>query len=402
MFEIRGKYNTALCYAEIIEEEAIEQLQRMVDQEFTAGSRLRIMPDVHAGHGCTIGTTMTVKDKAVPNFVGVDIGCGMYTVELGNQEIDFAAVDAAAHAMPSGFHVWESEREFFPLEDLRCFDRLENIGRLRKSLGTLGGGNHFIEIDRSEDGRYYLIIHSGSRNLGKQVAEYYQETAVNQHSGRKDYLVERDELIARLKAEGRQKEIQGALQELQVSWLAKKPDMPADLCYLYGELFRDYMHDIEICQRFARRSRELMAEFIMQSAGLSAVSAFHTIHNYIDTEEMVLRKGAISAHRGELVLIPLNMKDGCILAVGKGNPEWNESAPHGAGRVMSRTRARHVLSLQDYQDEMQGIYTTSVNAETLDEAPQAYKPQEAILNVINETVEVREILKPVYNFKASE
>ena len=400
MIEIKGKINTAICYASVIEEEAIEQIRRMCDYEFTAGSRIRIMPDVHAGKGCTIGTTMTVVDKAVPNIVGVDIGCGMYTVDLGKADVDFEKVDAAAHFIPSGMNVWEGRQERFDLLDLRCYRSLKDAKRLERSLGTLGGGNHFIEIDEAADGTKYLIIHSGSRNLGKQVAEYYQQLAVELHSGKETYFKARDEIIRTYKEQGRRNEIEGALKKL--AWEKKEMTIPEDLCYLYGTWLEDYLHDVEICQRFARRSRELMAEILMQRSGLAGGEAFHTIHNYIDTDEMILRKGAIAAHAGEKVLIPINMRDGSVLAIGKGNPEWNYSAPHGAGRILSRRAAKEKLSLEEYRETMKGVYTTSVNESTLDEAPMAYKSLEDIIDVIRETVDIIDVMKPIYNFKASE
>lgn len=400
MFEIKGKVNTALCYAKVVEPEAIEQIRRMCDYPFTEGSRIRIMPDVHAGKGCTIGTTMTVTDKAVPNVVGVDIGCGMYTVDLGMQKIDFEALDEACHYVPSGRNTWEGRIERFDLEQLRCYRSLKDTRRLGRSLGTLGGGNHFIEVDRGSDGRVYLVIHTGSRNLGKQVAEYYQGLAVELHKGKEDYLRKKDALIAEYKAAGRRKEIQAALKALH--WNSHEADMPEDLCFLYGEYLEDYLHDVEICQAFAGRSRELIAQVLLNRTGLKGGEGFHTIHNYIDTEEMILRKGAVAAHAGQRLLIPINMRDGSILAKGLGNPEWNYSAPHGAGRLMSRTKAREALDLQEYERVMAGVYTTSVNAATLDEAPMAYKSLDDILDVIEASVDVIDILKPIYNFKASD
>ena len=399
MMEIKGQVNTAVCFAKVIEDEAIEQIRRMCDYEFTAGSQIRIMPDVHAGKGCTIGTTMTVKDKAVPNIVGVDIGCGMYTVNLGQVEIDMEQMDAAAHFIPSGLNVWEGRKEHFDLLGLRCYRGLKDAKRLERSLVTLGGGNHFIEIDQAADGTKYLVIHSGSRNLGKQVAEFYQRLAIELNKGKEEYFAKRDALIAEYKAAGRRNEIQAALKALK--WEAREATIPEDLCFVYGQYLEDYLHDVEICQRFARRSRELMAEIILQRLGIEAVDAFHTIHNYIDTDEMILRKGAIAAHRGEKVLIPINMRDGSVLAIGKGNPDWNFSAPHGAGRIMSRTAAKENLNLDEYRREMEGIYTTSVNEATLDEAPMAYKSLSDIIDVIQESVDVIEVLKPIYNFKAN-
>ena len=399
MIEIKGKVNTAICFAKVIEDVAIDQIQRMCDYPFTENSRIRIMPDVHAGKGCTIGTTMTVIDKAVPNVVGVDIGCGMYTVNLGNSEIDMEQMDAAAHFIPSGTDVWEGRKERFNLLDLRCYRELKDVKRLERSLGTLGGGNHFIEIDQALDGTKYLVIHSGSRNLGKQVAEHYQQLATDLNQGKEEYYTKRDALIAEYKAAGRRNEIQAALKELH--WKAREATIPEDLCYVYGKYLEDYLHDVEICQKFARRSRELMAEIILGRLSLTALDAFHTIHNYIDTEEMILRKGAIAAHDGERVLIPINMRDGSVLAVGRGNPEWNYSAPHGAGRILSRTEAKETLDLEEYRREMVGVYTTSVNEKTLDEAPMAYKSLSDIIDVISESVDIIEVLKPIYNFKAN-
>ena len=399
MLEIKGKVNTAVCYAKVVEDEAIEQIRRMCDYEFTEGSRVRIMPDVHAGKGCTIGTTMTITDKAVPNIVGVDIGCGMYTVTLGKGDIDFEKLDEAAHFVPSGMNVWEGRQERFDLTALRCYRSLRDTKRLERSLGTLGGGNHFIEVDRAEDGTNYLVIHSGSRNLGKQVAEIYQQLAIDLNKGKETYFQERDAIIREYKAAGRRKEIQAALEA--ISWNKREATMPEDLCFLYGSYLEDYLFDVEICQTFARRNREKIAEVLLDRTGMSGTDSFHTIHNYIDTEEMILRKGAIAAHEGKKVLIPINMRDGSVLAVGKGNPEWNYSAPHGAGRIMSRKKAKENLDMDDYKREMEGIYTTSVNEATLDEAPMAYKSLEDIIDVIKESVTVIDIMKPIYNFKAN-
>ena len=401
MLEIKGKVNTAICYASVIEEEAIEQVRRMCDYEFTAGSKVRIMPDVHVGEGCTIGTTMTVIDKIVPNVVGVDIGCGMYTVNLGKIEIDFEKLDEACHFVPSGRKVWEGRQEHFELQQLKCFRELKDSKRLERSLGTLGGGNHFVEVDKAADGTKYLVIHSGSRNLGKQVAEIYQRLAVDLNRGMGEYFEQRDEIIRSYKEQGRRSEIQAALKEIEWKKVSSPTSVPEDLCYLYGKYFEDYLADVEICQRFAKRNREMIAEIILKRCGITALDAFHTIHNYIDTDEMILRKGAIAAHKGEKVLIPINMRDGSVLAVGKGNSEWNYSAPHGAGRVMSRMEACKSLSLEEYKKAMEGIYTTSVNEDTLDEAPMAYKSLSDIMDVIEESVEVIEVLKPIYNFKAN-
>lgn len=400
--EIKGKVNTALCYAKVVEEEAIGQIRRMCDYAIAEDSKIRIMPDVHAGKGCTIGTTMTITDKVVPNVVGVDIGCGMYTVNLGKDDVDFEKLDEAAHFIPSGREVWEGRQERFDLTDLHCYRELKDAKRLARSLGTLGGGNHFIEIDEATDGTKYLIIHSGSRNLGKQVAELYQKLAINLNRGYGEYLKKRDEIIGSYKEQGRRSEIQSALKQLQWQVYESPVSIPEDLCYLEGKYLEDYLHDVDICQVFARRSREKMAEIILERTRMNGCDAFHTIHNYIDTDEMILRKGAIAAYKGERVLIPINMKDGSILAIGKGNPEWNYSAPHGAGRIMSRKKAKNELNLGEYKKVMEGVYTTSVNGNTLDEAPMAYKSLKDIIDVVRESVDVIDVMRPIYNFKASE
>ncbi|MCR5136585.1 MAG: RtcB family protein [Oscillospiraceae bacterium] len=400
MLEIKGKIGTAIAYASVIEDEAVEQIRRMCDYGFTEGSRIRIMPDVHAGAGCTIGTTMTVADKVVPNIVGVDIGCGMYTVDLGKADIDMERFDEACHFIPSGFDVWDKPAAFFDLGALRCSAKLKDTGRLVRSLGTLGGGNHFIEIDRAADGTNYLVIHTGSRQLGLQTAKHYQSLAVELAKGKEDYTRQREQIIEELKASGRKQEIQGALASLKMEYEKRDPEVPEDLCWLYGSYMDDYLHDVSICQAFARQNREKIAGILLDRTGICGGEAFHTIHNYIDTGEMMLRKGAIAAHKGEKVLIPINMRDGSVLAVGKGNDEWNQSAPHGAGRIMSRAKAFQTLDIQEYKKQMEGVYTTSVNSATLDESPMAYKSLDDIIGVIGDTVDIIEVLKPIYNFKA--
>mgnify|MGYP002517481713 CR=1 FL=1 len=398
MFKIEGKKNNnAICFASQIDEKALEQIQRMCDYDLTLDSKIRIMPDVHAGKGCTIGTTMTIKDKVCPNIVGVDIGCGMYVVKLFDHEIDFKKVDEVCTWIPSGMNTWDTPIETFDLMQLKCFSSLKKLSHLEKSLGTLGGGNHFIEIEQSIKGDYYLVIHSGSRNLGKQVAEIYQRSAIALHKGLDKN--NRQKIIQEYKALGKCKEIEKTLKRLRED---VHLEVPEDLCWLYGDRFEDYLHDIRICQNYAMRNRELIAKMILEKTGMKATSSFHTIHNYIDVDEMILRKGAIRALKGEMVLIPINMKDGSILGIGKGNPEWNYSAPHGAGRVLSRKQAKKELDLNVYKKSMEGIYTTSITLDTLDEAPQAYKPIEDILDHVKETVDVIEVLKPVYNYKEHE
>ena len=402
MIEITGKYNTAKCFATTVEEGARDQIKEVCDTEAFASSKIRIMPDVHAGKGCTIGTTMKVTDKIVPSMVGVDLGCGMYTVSLGNIDIDFEKVDEAAHYIPCGKNVWEGRNERFDLTVLRCYRNLKDTRRLERSLGTLGGGNHFIEIDVDGSGGKYLIIHSGSRNLGTQVAEYYQQLAVDLNLGKEEYFKKREEIISTYKAEGRRAEIQDTLKQMAKEWQAKEPTLPRDLCYLYDSFMEDYLHDVDICQKFAERNRAKMAEIILERCGWTAIESFQTIHNYIDVSEMILRKGSVSAKAGEKLLIPINMRDGSLICIGKGNEDWNFSAPHGAGRLMSRTAAFERLTMAEYEAEMAGIYSTCVTPDTLDESPMAYKSIDEIVENIEPTAEIICRIKPIYNFKAAE
>ena len=402
MIDIIGKFNTAKCFASTIEDGAREQIKTVCDTEAFADCKIRIMPDVHAGKGCTIGTTMTVTDKIVPSMVGVDIGCGMYTVYLGKAELDLSKVDAAAHSIPCGRDVWDGRYERFDLTELKCYRELKYAKRLERSLGTLGGGNHFIEIDEDADGGRYLVIHSGSRNLGKQVAEFYQELAVDLDKGKEEYFKKRDEIITVYKEQGRRSEIQDTLKRMKAEWQAKQPSLAADLCYLKSGYMDDYMHDVDVCQRFALRSRERMAEIMLEQLGIEALDSFHTVHNYIDVNEMILRKGAVSAKKGERILIPINMRDGSLLCIGKGNEDWNCSAPHGAGRLMSRTAAFERLTMAEYEEQMKGIYTTCVTPATLDESPMAYKNMDEIVANIEPTAEIVKVIKPIYNFKAAE
>ena len=402
MIEINGQFNTAICYTDTLEDTAYAQIQTVCNEEAFKESKIRIMPDVHAGKGCTIGTTMTITDKVVPNMVGVDIGCGMYTVALGNVDIDLEKFDEAAHFIPCGRNVWEGRQERFDLSLLKCYRNLKDTKRLERSLGTLGGGNHFIEIDADENGNKYIVIHSGSRNLGTQVAEFYQKIAVDLNLGKEDYYKQREEIIRTYKEQGRRSEIQATLKALEKEFEAKAPSMPRELCFLYGTFMEDYLHDINICQQFAKRNREKMAEVLLERTGLVSLESFQTIHNYIDVDEMILRKGSVSAKNGEKLLIPINMRDGSLICVGKGNPEWNYSAPHGAGRIMSRSAAFERLTMEEYQKEMAGIYTTCVNTSTLDESPMAYKNMDEIVANIEPTAEIIAHIKPIYNFKAAE
>lgn len=397
---IVGKYNIAHVYTNVIEDSAIEQLKDICNQKFVEGSHIAIMPDCHSGKSCVIGTTMTITDKVVPNIVGVDIACSVQVTKIKEHNIDFKKLDEICHIIPSGLNVWDSRQEKFDLTRLKCYRELKNTKRIEQALGTLGGGNHFSEIDIDENGDYYLVIHSGSRNLGKQVAEYYQQLAIDLHKGKDEYLKEKERIIKEYKEQGRKSEIQNALKELD--WKKKESDVPDDFAYLYGQYLEDYLHDSDICYEYAMASRRIMKEKIMEYMGWTEDETFTTVHNYIDTKNMILRKGSVSAQKGEKLIIPINMRDGSIIAYGKGNPDWNYSAPHGAGRVMSRTKAKENISLRKFKKSMKGIYTTSVNKSTIDESPFAYKSLEDIIDFVKETVAIDKIIKPVYNFKASE
>ena len=387
-----------------VETQALEQINTLVAQPAFSNCKIRIMPDVHAGAGCVIGFTANLGEKVIPNIVGVDIGCGMLTVNLGQIDINYAQLDEVIRTyIPSGRDVHAAAT--YPvkaMKQLYCYAALKNKDRIRCSLGTLGGGNHFIEIDEDTKGNKYLVIHSGSRNLGKQVADYYQKVAIDNLHDTNDLAQAQNELIALLKAQGREKEISGAIEELRKSYKAKTVNIPKELCYLEGEDRLNYLHDMKICQEFAVANRAMMVDIICRHMHWAPVSSFETIHNYIEHETNMVRKGAISAKFDERVLIPINMRDGCIVGIGKGNEDWNCSAPHGAGRLMSRAKARENISLEDFKASMEGIYTTSVNQSTLDESPMAYKPMDEILENIKDTVEVECIIKPIYNFKASE
>lgn len=396
-------------FTENIEPEALNQIYTLVKQPAFADCKVRIMPDVHAGAGCVIGFTADLGDKVIPNIVGVDIGCGMLTVELGNIEIDLAQIDTIIRKyVPSGRNVHEGRNvRFEELQQLRCFRELKDTKRLERSIGTLGGGNHFIEIDTDSEGVKYLIIHSGSRNLGKQVAEYYQKLAVEIMSGKDELYAMQEKLIAEYKAQGRKAEIQKAIAELHRKFHPNPLGIPKELCYLTGKYREDYLHDMKICQHFAAINRYEIANAIVGNlfgADIAywSLPMFETIHNYIEFGSNMVRKGAISAKAGEKLLIPINMRDGCIIGVGKGNEDWNCSAPHGAGRIMSRSKAKELVPLEEFEDSMKGIFTTSVGQSTIDEAPMVYKPMDEIIQNIADTVDILKIVKPIYNFKASE
>lgn len=381
-----------LVFAKTFEYEAYEQIKEMVNSEPYQNSKVRIMPDAHAGKGCTVGTTMTISDKVTPNLVGVDIGCGMLTVKLKDKTVDLPKLDNVINKyIPHGFNVHEKRKSNFNLSKLKCLTYVDNE-RANLSIGTLGGGNHFIELSTNKLGELFLIIHTGSRKLGGDVCKYYQNLAFKKIDICRK---ERVELINKLKLEGREKDIQQELLNLKSLKINK------DLSYLEGSDFDNYMNDMNIVQQFAVENRKLIADIIIKKMGLDEDSRFETIHNYIDFKRMILRKGAVSAEAGEILLIPINMRDGSLLCVGKGNEDWNYSAPHGAGRLMSRSKAKENINLEEFSKSMEGIYSTSVSKSTLDEAPQAYKSMDEIIEAVNETVDIVDVLKPIYNFKSN-
>ena len=402
MKQITGRYATAIVYTDIIEETATEQIRQLCDQSFVEGCRIRIMPDVHAGTGCVIGFTADLGERVIPSIVGVDIGCGMLTVDLGKEPVDYAQLDQVVRRyIPAGSEIHETPAAQFPrLRDLLIYNKLRSLSWIENSLGTLGGGNHFIEVDVDDEGNHYLVIHTGSRNLGKQVAEYYQDRAYDILYGKVQKEEQRRALIAEYKASGRTAELEQALQNFHMEIEAQ---IPRNLCYLTGDARSAYLHDMKICQEYAAMNRRIIADRILTNLlgrGLDTFRSFQTIHNYIDHETNIIRKGAVSAKKGEKLLIPINMRDGSLLCIGKGNPQWNCSAPHGAGRLFSRGAARQNFTVEDYAQQMNGIYTTSVSEETLDECPMAYKPIESIVSNVAPTVEILKVIRPVYNFKA--
>ena len=400
MVKVAGSHNISICYTNDLDSASFEQIKSVCDRKEFADSKIRIMPDVHAGKGCVIGTTMTISDKIVPGMVGVDIGCGMETVKIAEKEIDYAALDELIRReIPAGFEIRPT---YHPLNNEIDLNKLKvvnevNLERARRSIGTLGGGNHFIEVGCSDNGDLYLVVHSGSRHLGAQVADYYQDEAYKSLCGNSKAQI--TETINALKQEGRHKEIATTVAKMKE---LINHDYPKALSYVQGDLFDDYIHDMKITQHFATLNRKAMTEVILSGMGLTETDRFTTIHNYIDTDTMILRKGAVSAKVGELLLIPINMRDGSLICVGKGNEDWNCSAPHGAGRLMSRTAAFKALSLDDFIAEMNGIFTTSINNKTLDEAPMAYKSMDEIISHIEPTAEIISRVRPTYNFKAGE
>lgn len=398
MIELRGKYNEAKIFTDVVDEASISQVMLLLNQEFVSGSRIRLMPDIHAGAGCTVGTTMTITDKIVPNLVGVDIGCGMETVKIKETHIELQKLDKLIYEkIPSGFCIREKTHRYFEqvnLEELFCYRYIDQK-RAEKSLGTLGSGNHFIEANKDGQGNIYIVVHSGSRHLGLEVANYYQEEGYKSLNGSTQKDIE--SLVKDLKSQGREREIQKSISALKNT---KRISIPRQLAYVSGGLFDDYIHDMKIIQKYAELNRKAMVDEIEKGMKLHITEQFTTIHNYIDTQAMVLRKGAVSARRGEKLLIPINMRDGSLVCMGKGNDDWNQSAPHGAGRLMSRSKAKESFTVSEFQKQMDGIYTTSVSRDTLDECPMAYKGMDDIVNNISDTAEIIQIIKPIYNFKA--
>lgn len=398
MIKLKGKYNEAIIYTSQLDDKTKAQITELCDFEAFKDSKIRIMPDVHAGKGCTIGTTMTIKDKIVPNMVGVDIGCGMELVQIAEKDIDFQALDEFIHKnIPAGTSCRKTAHPYteqIDLNELRCKNHID-IERALLSIGSLGGGNHFIEMDKDDEDNKYIVIHSGSRRLGKEVAEYYQKEAYNRLKTTLNDKIEAK--IAELKENGKEQEIEEAVIKIN----EENPLVPTYMAYVEGQLFEDYIHDMKIVQKFAVLNRKAMIDVIVSGLGYTVVDGFTCIHNYIDTENMILRKGSVSAQKGEKILIPINMRDGALICVGKGNPDWNFSAPHGAGRILSRMSAMEKLSLEQFKEEMQGIYSTSVTQKTLDESPMAYKSMDDIVNNIEPTAEIVKQIKPIYNFKAS-
>lgn len=411
---LENKYDLKI-FTNNIEHECLNQIENLLQLNVFKDCKVRIMPDTHAGKGCVIGFTADLGNKVIPNIVGVDIGCGMLCVELGNIELDLERLDKVIHDnIPSGRNIREQKLfNFDKINDLYCLRELKETNKFNKAIGTLGGGNHFIEIDTDEENNKYLVIHTGSRNLGKQVAEYYQNLAIELHSDKEEMFKRKEEIIKTYKEQGRKAEIQKVLKELTKEYKENKPDLPNELCYLEGKYREMYLHDMKICQEYASLNRKMIANTILKNImyfkdNIKPLESwdlkddyFETIHNYISFADNIVRKGAISAKKGEKVLIPINMRDGSIIAIGKGNVDWNNSAPHGAGRLMSRSQAKRTFQLDEFIKSMQGIYTTSISASTIDEAPFVYKPIQEILDNIKDTVDVIKIIKPVYNFKAN-
>lgn len=395
-----------------IEQEAVNQINELLKQEPFKNCKVRIMPDVHSGKGCVIGFTADLGEKVIPNIVGVDIGCGMLCVELGNIELDFKDLDRIVNEyIPAGRNIRKQKLlNFDKINELYCLRELKETKKFNRAIGTLGGGNHFIEIDADNKGNKYLVIHTGSRNLGKQVADYYQNLAIELCSGKEEMYKKKEEIIKKYKEQGRKSEIQQALKELEKEYKNNKPNLPKELCYLEGKHREMYLHDMKICQEYASLNRlQIAKQIIINYYKLTDIpemyppimqNSFETIHNYISFEDNIVRKGAIRANKNEKVLIPINMRDGSIIAVGKGNQDWNCSAPHGAGRIMSRTKAKEKFKLEEFKQSMKDVYSTSVVEETIDESPMVYKSMQEIIENTKDTIEIQKIIRPIYNFKA--
>lgn len=410
-------------FTENIEDTAINQIKELLSINVFSGCKIRIMPDVHAGAGCVIGFTGNLGDKVIPNIVGVDIGCGMLVQPFScRQNIDFHALNEyIVRAIPSGRDF--RDENYLPLPQqyveqyreakqlilqLRCYRELKESRRLYKAIGSLGGGNHFIELDKDESGMFYLVVHTGSRNLGKQVAEIYQQLAVKNQLGWDKLLEEKERIIEEYKQTGRRNELQEVIRNLHSSFKTRKLTIPQDLCYVEGRFREDYLHDMRICQRWAQINRRLIVHLIMDFLTAERyVSAekphesFESIHNYIG-DDNIIRKGAISARQGERCIIPLNMRDGSLICIGKGNEDWNYSAPHGAGRIMSRAQAFKEIEMDDFKRSMEGIYSETITENTRDESPMVYKPKDEIIQNIQNTVSIETIIRPIFNFKATE
>lgn len=394
MFTLNGKYNSLKVFTDNCDAETQSQLMTLLNQPFVEGSQIRIMPDCHKGKGCVIGTTMTIKDKVCANLCGVDIGCGVLVARLDADDIDFEALDSVIDEyIPSGMNVHATE-QFFPSANLSHIKAPVNISYALQSIGTLGGGNHFIEVDKDDKG-LLLVVHTGSRHLGIEICEHYQNLAIKRLTDKSAVI---RETVERLKAEGRTNEISSAIEKIK----QEAPSTPKDLAYIEGQDLEDYLHDMAIAQKFAATNRQRIVATIAKSMDIRILDIFDTIHNYIDTENRILRKGSVSAKKGERLIIPINMRDGSLICIGEGNPDWNYSAPHGAGRILSRSKAKEQVSMEDYKQSMEGIYTTCVNESTIDESAFAYKPMDEIMDNIRPTVEIESVIKPVYNYKAGE
>ena len=399
MLELRGKYGEAKVFTDVVDSESISQVINLLNQPYVEGSKVRMMPDIHAGAGCTIGTTMTIRDKICPNLVGVDIGCGMETIRIKEKHIELQSLDKLIRReIPSGFAIHSKPHRYAKLVDLEGLHCAKHVDLLRaeKSIGTLGGGNHFIEANKDDDGNIYIVVHSGSRHLGLEIAKYYQDAG---YKALTSYSADEIEAaISELKTAGKHKEIEKTIKQMK----SKHSPIPKPLAYVEGELLDQYLHDMKIAQEFAMYNRRAMIDIIVKGLGIHVAEQFTTVHNYIDTDNMILRKGAVSAQKGEKLLIPINMRDGSLICIGKGNEDWNCSAPHGAGRLMSRSAAKESFTVSEFKKQMEGIYTTSVGRSTLDECPMAYKSMEDIVGNIDPTAEIQAVIKPIYNFKAGE